>query len=108
MKQIDSVSPILPVRSSPEAASQTQPLRRTRPLEGRPPSSESEAVPEKRAEANAVSGIMRDVTLRYKVDPDTGTLSLLIIDRKSRKVIRAVPPEELSRMGVNHVFDGLV
>jgi len=47
-------------------------------------------------------------TPRGRGKKDTGALSLLIIDRQSRQIIRAVPPEELSRLGVNHVFDDLV
>ncbi|MBM4423072.1 MAG: flagellar protein FlaG [Chloroflexi bacterium] len=58
--------------------------------------------------ANTVSAnVLRDVTLRYQMDPDTQKMMLLIIDRKSREVIRTLPPEELLKMGVDRIFEGL-
>lgn len=111
MSQIDSVNPVSPVGASPETVSAAQSPRqqaRTRRLQEQPPSSESGGKADKPAQPQVSSDVMREVALRYKIDKDTGALSLLIIDRQSRQIIRAVPPEELSRLGVNHTFDDLV
>lgn len=113
MSQIDSVNPVPPVGASPETVSQAQSprqLARTRRLQvqERQPGPESGGKSDKPAQPEVASDMMRDVALRYKIDQETGALSLLIIDRQSRQIIRTVPPEELSRLGVNHTFDDLV
>jgi hypothetical protein len=83
-------------------------LARTRRLQEQQPFAESGGQPDKPARPEVAPDLMREVALRYKIDNETGALSLLIIDRQSRQIIRTVPPEELSRLGVNHTFDDLV
>ncbi len=107
MSQIDSVNPVSPVGASPETVSPAPSPGRTRRLPERQPSAESGGKSDKPAQPAFASDMMRDVALRYKIDKETGALSLLIIDRQSRQIIRTVPPEELSRLGVNHTFDDL-
>ena len=110
MSPIDSVNPVPPVGASQETASSAQSprqLARTRRLQEQPPAPESGGQPDKPAQPEVASDMMRDVALRYKIDKETGALSLLIIDRQSRQIIRTVPPEELSRLGVNYTFDDL-
>ena len=51
---------------------------------------------------NNVSGAsMRDTQLRFKVDPKTNELTVFLVDKGSKKVIRTIPPDEL-----NNVRDG--
>ncbi|MEK7278005.1 MAG: flagellar protein FlaG [Chloroflexota bacterium] len=109
MSPIDSVNPVPPVGASQETASSAQSPEGTRRLkqQERPPGPESGGQPDKPAQPEFALNMMRDVALRYKIDKETGALSLLIIDRQSRQIIRTVPPEELSRLGVNYTFDDL-
>lgn len=78
-----------------EAASQpTQPQPKQEPL--------TAATPQP-----AAGDMLREVIVRYKLDPDTNALTLFLVDKNSREVIRSVPPEELQRMGYNHTFEDL-
>jgi uncharacterized FlaG/YvyC family protein len=47
---------------------------------------------------DASSRTKSDVSLEFKVDPDNQDVTVLILDKKSRKVIRTIPPEELSKL----------
>lgn len=38
---------------------------------------------------------MSDIRLKYQVNPDTKELTVLVIDRSSKKVIRTIPQDEL-------------
>ncbi len=104
MQSLDSINQVSAV-SNPDSATQQLLTGYTRPLQPLPePAAKREkSTPEKQPGAN----FMREVSLRYKVDPDTQAVSLLIIDRQSRKVIRTVPAEELAKLGVNQIFEGL-
>lgn len=53
----------------------------------------------------AAPDLMRDVEVRYQLDPEKGNMTLLLIDKQSRKLIRTVPAEEMTRLGFNHTFD---
>lgn len=109
MPPLDTINQVSAVGNSTDSAAQQFLAGRTRPLQP-PPETTARPAPaaEKPAGGKSAANSMREVTLRYKVDPDTQAVSLLIIDRQSRKVIRAIPAEELARLGVNQIFEGLV
>lgn len=107
MPPLDTINQVSAVGSSPDSAAQQFLASRTRPLQP-PTEPAARPAPEKLAPEQSAANSMREVTLRYKVDPDTQAVSLLIIDRQSRKVIRTVPAEELAQLGVNQIFEGLV
>lgn len=39
-----------------------------------------------------------DVTLRFEIDSQTHDVTILILDKASRQVVRTIPPEEMARM----------
>ena len=109
MPPLDSINQVSAVGSPTDSAAQQFLAGQPRSLQP-PPEAAAQPVsaPEKPAREKSAAISMREVTLRYKVDPDTQAVSLLIIDRQSRKIIRTVPAEELARLGVSQIFEGLV
>ncbi len=45
-----------------------------------------------------VSRQNENISLEFKVDPEKQDVTVLILDKSTRKVIRTIPPEELSKL----------
>jgi uncharacterized FlaG/YvyC family protein len=56
----------------------------------------------KRQSAN---GYNQDVHLKFQVDSDTDEITILILDKESKQVIRTIPPEELSKLRAGDLFE---
>ena len=41
---------------------------------------------------------MADVSLRFRVDEKTKNITVYIVDRESKRVLRSIPPEELNKL----------
>ncbi len=41
---------------------------------------------------------MADVHLKFVIDAETKDVTILILDRTSRKVVRTIPPEEMAKI----------
>jgi uncharacterized FlaG/YvyC family protein len=50
------------------------------------------------ADRETASRKENDVSLEFKIDPDSQNVTVLILNKTSRKVIRTIPPEELSKL----------
>ena len=50
---------------------------------------------------------LTNVTLRYQVNSEDNSVTLLVVDVATRKVLRTVPPEELARLGFDHIIESL-
>lgn len=109
---------MMPLNSISSSTSQTTPLRLTsaaQPEAHAPAEAASQPTqpqPKQEPAANAApqpatGDMLREVVVRYKLDPDTNSLTLFLVDKNSKEVIRSVPPEELQRMGYNHTFEDL-
>ena len=63
--------------------------------------SKSEAKPEKLPEKppEKPKNIFADVSLHFKIDAHSHNITILVLDRNTRKVLRSIPPEEVSKMG---------
>ena len=48
---------------------------------------------------------MTDVSLKFRVDAKTNEVSILILDRASRKVLRTIPPDEMNRMNPGELLE---
>lgn len=48
---------------------------------------------------------MADVFLRFRVDDETNEITVYVIDRASKRVLRTIPPEELSEMKVGELVE---
>jgi uncharacterized FlaG/YvyC family protein len=53
--------------------------------------------PEKSPKSLPVSNL-EDVSLRFRVNEDTNEITVYVIDRASRRVLRTVPPEEFTKL----------
>jgi uncharacterized FlaG/YvyC family protein len=40
----------------------------------------------------------RDVRIQFKIDPDSHDVTVLMIDKESKRVIRSIPPQELRKL----------
>ena len=46
-----------------------------------------------------------DVHLKFQVDNETNEITVLILDKISKEVIRTIPPEELSNLRAGDLFE---
>lgn len=60
-------------------------------------SSEAKSAKEPNSEA-AVVNPLADFTLEFQVDETTNDVTVYILDRNSREVVRTIPPEKLSNL----------
>lgn len=63
-------------------------------------------VEEKKVEAPKSSAVLTsDVRLKFIVNENTHDITILVVDRASKKVIRAIPPEEMGQFQKGDIFD---
>ena len=48
---------------------------------------------------------LTDCDLKFKIDAKTNDITILIVDRVSRKVVRSIPPEEMSHMDPGELLE---
>lgn len=48
---------------------------------------------------------LSDVMLKFKVDAKTNDVTILIVDRASRKVVRSIPSDEMARMDPGELLE---
>ena len=67
---------------------------------------ETESQRETRAEAKPreAPGVV-DIHLRFQLGESTSDLTVFVLDRASKKVLRTIPPEELVRMNVGQLIE---
>jgi uncharacterized FlaG/YvyC family protein len=69
---------------------------------------EQEKTPSAEIKASAPAKKGSDTRLRFEVDEETQRVTVLVIDRKTRKVIRAIPPDELEKFQKGDLLELLV
>lgn len=62
------------------------------------PVRQSEGSTMKTTKTSPIVGSLSEVRLHFKVDPVTHEVTVLVLDRTTRKVIRTIPPEELAKL----------
>ncbi len=61
---------------------------------------------EKKAENPKQSPVLSsEVRLKFIVDENTHAITILVVDRASKKVIRSIPPEEMGQFQQGDIFD---
>jgi uncharacterized FlaG/YvyC family protein len=61
---------------------------------------------EKKAESPKQSPVLSsEVRLKFIVDENTHAITILVVDRASKKVIRSIPPEEMGQFQQGDIFD---
>lgn len=66
------------------------------PGAGRKAGDEAEPVPEQKAEP--AQDLARNLALRFRIDPDTHAVTVLLVDQTTKKIVRSVPPEDLQKL----------
>ena len=46
-----------------------------------------------------------DVQLKFELNQETDQLTVFVVDKNSRSVIRTIPPEEISKMNVGDLLE---
>ena len=59
---------------------------------------EQEKTPAAKQSVSAPSGALADISLHFQVDSKTKELTVFIVDRKSKKVLRSIPADELNKL----------
>ncbi len=110
--------PITPIDPSAELRSQVVDVVRsalrtdTRPLEGTTatnsvekdaaaatgPKMENEHAQAQERKAEQAAEVERNLALRFRVDPDTHSVTVLLVDQATKRIVRSVPPEELQKL----------
>ncbi len=52
----------------------------------------------------AQSGNLSNVSIHFRVDDETNDVTIFIIDRKSKKVLRSIPASELQKLQVGDLL----
>ncbi len=82
--------------NSPEAASQAQ------KSQAQPEAAKVEAGG---SNADQMLHSANDVTIKFKIDEKTQDVTVYLLDRASRKVVRTIPPEEISRLNPGDLLE---
>lgn len=100
--QISQAGNALPVTLGRVDAAQA-----TQVIAARPEKVQSSGIPQDERAAKEAVGIkvsgkgtrpLGEVTLRFEIDSQTHDVTILILDKASRKVVRTIPPEEMARI----------
>jgi hypothetical protein len=46
-----------------------------------------------------------DIQLRFQVDPKTRELTIMVLDKAARRVLRTIPPEEMARLHAGELIE---
>jgi uncharacterized FlaG/YvyC family protein len=68
---------------------------------------EKSALPQKGSEDRVASkpNLMKDVFLRFQVKEDTHDVTVYVVDRTSKRVVRTIPPEELNNLNSGDLLE---
>jgi hypothetical protein len=61
--------------------------------------------PVEAAPAEKPANPFQDVSIKFKVDAKTNDVTIMILDRATRKVVRTIPPEEMNRMDPGELLE---
>jgi len=86
-------------------AAQTEMLIQTRQAASRAQNSPPEAKVEAKVETEAgQTGGLENVSIHFRVDDETNAVTIFLVDRKSRKVLRSLPASELQKMQIGDLL----
>ena len=57
------------------------------------------------AESVALSNVLKNVSLRFNVDPETKKINVMVVDKDTGDVVRIIPPEELSNLNEGKLLE---
>lgn len=89
-------SALRPETRQPEAAAPGQ--INAEPLPGVGRKVDEERMPEAEPKAEPAVDVSRNLALRFRIDPDTHNVTVLLVDQATKKIVRSVPPEDLQKL----------
>ncbi len=48
---------------------------------------------------------LADISLKFEIDPKTNDVIIMLVDRASRRVVRTIPPEEMSKLDPGELIE---
>jgi hypothetical protein len=57
------------------------------------------------ADKSAQSDALRQLQLHFRIDPETQDITVLVVDRASRRIVRTIPSDELRRLEEGSLFE---
>lgn len=75
------------------------------PAESTQRSSNAQPTPGSDSQSRAVVNQMSDYHLKFKFDSDTNQVTVYILDRSTKEVVRTIPPEELSNLRAGDLLE---
>jgi uncharacterized FlaG/YvyC family protein len=54
---------------------------------------------------NAVGKGLSNIYLRFRIDPETNDVTLFVLDRAAKEVVRTIPADELAKLGPGELFE---
>jgi uncharacterized FlaG/YvyC family protein len=64
-----------------------------------------EKVASQEPKPQAIQNKLSDVRLKFQVDPKTNDVTVLVLDKASKKVIRTIPPEDIRKLNEGDLFE---
>jgi uncharacterized FlaG/YvyC family protein len=99
------VEPPLAVRPGPAAATQAaSPAEQAEAAKTQAAVGEHQPADETR-QPRPEKSLPSDIRLKYQVDEKTKDVTLLVLDRASHEVIRAIPPEAMTKMDPGELLE---
>jgi len=92
-----------PIQTSRPALDSQGPLQQAAPSR---PSASPELAPQDKAEnVSRQQAAIPEISLRFRVDAETQEVTLLILDKNTRELIRSIPPEEMKNIGPGELLE---
>jgi uncharacterized FlaG/YvyC family protein len=73
--------------------------------QAKPPQKQEKPAPKEADKAALPITNISDVFLRFKVDEDTSNITVYVIDRETRRVLRSIPPEEMNKIQAGDLLE---
>jgi uncharacterized FlaG/YvyC family protein len=68
-------------------------------------SSKDKSAASQEAKPQAIVNNLSDVRLKFQVDPETQHVTVLVVDKASKKIIRTIPAEDIQKMNKGDLFE---
>ncbi len=59
----------------------------------------------KDSKSEKVTSALSDVSLKFQIDAKTNDVTIYILDKASRQVVRTIPPEDMKKMGPGELLE---
>ncbi|HEY9077883.1 MAG TPA: flagellar protein FlaG [Anaerolineaceae bacterium] len=112
---VDQISPNLSPVGSPASKPQAEPsfVVRHTPEQPKPVVEPPAAGKPEQAAANEKNSSrirsepqsVMDIRVQFELDPKTSDLTVLVVDRENKRVVRTIPPEDLDKYKDSGIFD---